>query len=79
MTKLIRWEENPDEIVLEEVKMFHLESMNERTLWIGVYTEDDKIYHLNISADGDKLKYYWSDETPDELAQGHTRTDLDAL
>jgi hypothetical protein len=79
MTKLIRWEENPDEIVLEEVKLFHLESMNERTLWIGVYTEDDKIYHLNISADGDKLKYYWSDETPDELAQGHTRTDLDAL
>jgi len=79
MTKLIRWEENPDEIVLEEVKLFHLESMNERTLWIGVYTEDDKIYHLNISADGDKLKYYWSDETDYELAQGHTRTDLDAL
>jgi hypothetical protein len=71
--------ENPDEIVLENVKMFHLESMNERTLWIGVYTEDDKIYHLNISADGDKLKYYWSDETPDEVAQGHSRTDLDAL
>jgi len=64
MTKLIRWEENPDEIVLEEVKLFHLESMNERSLWIGVYTEDDKIYHLNISADGDKLTYWWSDETP---------------
>jgi hypothetical protein len=30
MTKLVRWEENPDEIVLEEVEMFHLESMNER-------------------------------------------------
>jgi hypothetical protein len=41
------------------------------------YTQDGKIYHLNIS--GDQLKYYWSDETPDELAQGHTRTDLDAL
>ena len=69
--------ENPDEIVLENVKMFHLESMNERALWIGCYTQDGKIYHLNIS--GDQLKYYWSDETPDELAQGHTRTDLDAL
>ena len=79
MTKLIRWEENPDEIVLEEVKMFHLESMNERSLWIGVYTEDDKIYHLNISADGDKLKYYWSDETPDELAQNPTNPPVDAL
>ena len=71
--------ENPDEIVLEEVKLFHLESMNERTLWIGVYTEDDKIYHLNISADGDKLKYYWSDETPDELAQGLPKVPCDAL
>ena len=30
-----------------------------------MYTENDKIYHLNISADGDKLRYYWSDETPD--------------
>jgi hypothetical protein len=71
--------ENPDEIVLEEVKLFHLESMNERTLWIGVYTEDDKIHHLNISADGDKLKYYWSDETPDELAQGLPKVPCDAL
>lgn len=58
-----RFQENPDEIVLQDIQMFHLESMNERTLWIGVYTEDDKIYHLNISADGDKLRYYWSDET----------------
>ena len=56
MTKLVRWEENPDEIVLEDVKMFHLESMNERTLWVGVYTQDNKTYHLNISAVGDKLK-----------------------
>ena len=54
--------ENPDEIVLEDVKMFHLESMNERALWIGCYTQDGKIYHLNIS--GDQLKYYWSEETP---------------
>ena len=55
--------QNPDEIVLKDVEMFHLESMNERTLWCGVYGKDGKIYHLNISADGDKLKYYWSDET----------------
>ena len=54
--------EDPDEIVLEDVKMFHLESMNERALWIGCYTQDGRIYHLNIT--GDQLKYYWSDETP---------------
>ena len=59
-----RFTENPDEIVLKYVNMFHLESMKERTLWIGVYGDDGKIYHLNISADGDKLRYYWSDETP---------------
>lgn len=58
-----RFTENPDEIVLENVKMFHLESMNERTLWVGVYTQDNKIYHLNISAKDDRLVYYWSDET----------------
>lgn len=58
-----RFQKNPDEIVLENIKMFHLESMTERALWIGVYTNDDKIYHLNISANGDKLDYWWSDET----------------
>jgi len=59
-----RFQENPDEIVLKDVEMFHLESMNERTLWCGVYGKGGKIYHLNISADGDKLSYWWSDETP---------------
>ena len=56
--------QNPDEIVLKDVEMFHLENMTENALWCGVYTNDGKIYHLNISADGDKLRYYWSDETP---------------
>ena len=64
MTKLVRWEENPDEIVLEEVELFHLKSMNERSLWVGINTQDKKVYHLNIHADGDRLRYYWSDETP---------------
>lgn len=54
---------NPDEIVLKNVKLFHLESMNSQSLWIGCYMEDNKIYHLNISAKGNKLVYYWSDET----------------
>ena len=62
--KMSRFTENPDEIVLKDIDLFHLESMNERTLWIGVYTQNNKTYHLNISADGDKLRYYWSNETP---------------
>jgi hypothetical protein len=57
--------ENPDEIVLEDVKLFHAEQMNEKSLWIGCYTKDNRIFHLNISAKGGKLKYYWSDETPE--------------
>jgi hypothetical protein len=61
--KVSRFTENPDEIVLKDIDLFHLESMNERTLWIGVYGKDGKIYHLNISADGDRLRYYLSDET----------------
>jgi hypothetical protein len=61
--KMSRFTENPDEIVLKGIDLFHLESMNERTLWIGVYGKDGKIYHLNVSADGDRLRYYWSDET----------------
>jgi len=59
-----KWVENPDEIVLKDVEMFHLESMNEDALWIGVYCRDGKIYHLNISAYRGKLRYYWSNETP---------------
>jgi hypothetical protein len=55
---------NPDEIVLEDVKLFHAEQMNEKSLWIGCYTKDNRIFHLNISAKGDKLKYYWSQEAP---------------
>ena len=55
--------QNPDEIVLKGIDLFHLESMNERSLWCGVYGKDGKIYHLNIT--GDQLKYYWSDETPE--------------
>ena len=58
--------ENPDEIVLEDVKLFHAEQMNEKSLWIGCYTEDNRIFHLNISAKGNKLLYWWSEETVDK-------------
>jgi hypothetical protein len=57
-------QKNPDEIVLENVKLFHLENMSNSHLWVGCYTEDNRIFHLNISAKGGKLVYYWSEETP---------------
>jgi hypothetical protein len=55
---------NPDEIVLENVKLFHAEQMSNSHLWVGCYTENNRIFHLNISAKGDKLLYWWSEETP---------------
>ena len=58
-----RWTKNPDEIVLEDVKMFHLENLTENALWIGVYLNNDKIYHLNIVAKDNQLNYFWSNET----------------
>ena len=57
---------NPDEIVLENLKMFHLESMDSNALWVGCYTQDNKIYHLNIVAKDNQLNYFWSDETCDK-------------
>ena len=54
---------NPDEIVIENIKMFHLENMSPEHLWMSVNCEDGRLYHLNIFAKGGKLKYYWSDET----------------
>ena len=57
-----RFTKNPDEIVLEDVKMVHYETMEEgRAVWIGIYTNDGKIYHMNIG--GDNLRVYYSDET----------------
>jgi hypothetical protein len=58
-----KWVENPDEIVLEDVKLFHLENLTENALWVGVYMNNNKIYHLNIVAKDNELKYFWSDES----------------
>ena len=58
-----RFQKNPDEIVLEDVKMFHLENLTENALWVGVYMNNNKIYHLNIVAKNNQLNYFWSDET----------------
>ena len=39
---------NPDEIILEDVKMVHYETMEEgRAVWLGIYMNDGKMYHMN--------------------------------
>ena len=52
---------NPDEFVFEDVEMVHYEVMNESSVWMGIYLNDGKLYHLNIH--GDNLRVSLSDET----------------
>jgi len=61
MTRFIK---NPDEIVLEDVKMVHYETMEQgRAVWLGIYLNNGQIFHLNIG--GDNLYVNYSDETVD--------------
>jgi hypothetical protein len=53
--------ENPDEFVFDEVKMLHYEVMNETSVWMGIYLNDGRLYHLNIH--GDNLRVSLTDET----------------
>jgi hypothetical protein len=54
---------NPDEFVLEDIQMVHYEVMNENSIWIGIYANNGKIYHLNIGTKDGKLMSYYSDES----------------
>jgi hypothetical protein len=72
-----RFTKNPDEIVLEDVKMVHWENMDTDVYWCGIYLNDGRIFHLHIG--GDNLRVSLSDETPDELAQGLPKIPQDAL
>lgn len=52
--------QNPDEIVLEDIKMFHLEQMvKDKSLWIGVSCNDGKLYHLHIDVKENNLAWHW--------------------
>ena len=57
-----RFVKNPDEIIWEDVKMVHYETMEEgRAVWLGIYLNNGKMYHLNIG--GSNLWVNYSDET----------------
>ena len=70
-------EKNPDEFVLEDVKMVHLENMDTDVYWCGIYLNDGRIFHLHIG--GDNLRVSLSDETPEQLAQGLPKVPQNAL
>jgi len=52
---------NPDEIVLEDIKMWHYESMSNGAVWMGIYLEDGRIYHMTIT--GQNLQINYRDES----------------
>ena len=52
-------QKNPDEIVVEDIKMFHMEMMDDGFMWIGIYHNNGQIDHLNITAKGKKLSTLW--------------------
>jgi hypothetical protein len=59
MSKFVK---NPDEIVLEDVKMVHYEVMEPgKSVWLGIYLNDGRMYHLNIG--GNNLWVNYSDES----------------
>lgn len=73
-----RFIKNPDEIVLEDVKMVHYEVMEPgKAVWLGIHLNNGKIYHMNIG--GDNLWVSYSDETVEKPSQGITQHPRDAL
>lgn len=57
---------NPDEIVLENVRMVHYETMEEgRAVWLGIYMNDGKMYHLNIGGDNLYVNYSYEGNNSD--------------
>ena len=57
---------NPDEIIVQDIEMFHMEMMNDDAMWIGITRKNGQIDHLQITTKGNKLSVLW---TP---ATGHT-------
>ena len=56
---------NPDEIVLEDVRMVHFETMEEgRAVWLGIYMNDGKMYHMNIGGDNLYVNYSYEGNDP---------------
>ena len=59
------------EIKKQAIDEYRIDTIEERLTRI-----EDKVDLLIMQL---KIEFYKSDETPDEVAQGYTRTDLDAL
>lgn len=56
-------ERNPDEIIVQDIEMFHAEMLSPDSLWIGITRKNGQIDHLNICVKGKKLSTLWSPNT----------------
>ena len=54
---------NPDEIIVQDIEMFHMEMMNDDAMWIGITRKNGQIDHLNIITKGNKLSVLWTPAT----------------
>ena len=53
--------ENPDEIIVQDIEMFHAEVMEEgKSIWIGIYHKSGRIDHYNIVLKEKKIITLWS-------------------
>lgn len=56
-------ERNPDEIIVQDIEMFHAEMLSSDALWIGITRKNGQIDHYNICVKGKKLSTLWSPNT----------------
>jgi len=47
---------NPDEFIVNDIKMFHYEVMDKNHIWAAFYLNYGRIGHLNIFSNGGKLE-----------------------
>ena len=63
--------QNPDEIIVRDIDTFHMEMMDDYSMWIGITRKNGQIDHFNVIAKDKKLSTLWTPRTgymnPDKL------------
>ena len=54
---------NPDEIIVRDIDMFHMEMMDSDSMWIGITRNNGQIDHFMVTVKGKKLSTLWSPNT----------------
>lgn len=55
---------DPDEIIVRDIDMFHLEVMEEgKSIWVGITHKSGRIDHININLVDGKISTLWTPNT----------------